>query len=85
MQNPVCYFALKLMALVLDDSTEAMQEDLVNAHKHFRTVLNCANLVSTINGGGQLKLVSECQVDENSLRSLLSLVPAVLVHNIKVI
>ena len=75
------------MALVLDDSTEAMQsqENLVNAHKHFRTVLSCANLVSTINGGGQSKLVSERQADRNSLHSLLSLVPAVLVRNIEVI
>jgi hypothetical protein len=73
------------MALVLDDSTEAMQEDLVNAHKHFRTVLTCANLVSTINGEGQSKLVSEHQAEENSLRSLLSFVPAVLVRDIEVI
>ena len=73
------------MTLVLDDSTEAMEEDLVNAHKHFRTVLTCTNLVLTINGGGQSKLVSEHQADDNSLPSLLSLVPAVLVRNNEVI
>jgi hypothetical protein len=73
------------MALVLDDSTETMQEELANAHKHFRTVLTCANLISTINGGGKSKLVSEHQADENSIRSLLSMVPAVLVRNNKVI
>jgi len=93
-EHPICskntvatlqYFALKLMALALDNSIVAMEEDLVNAHKHFRTVLTCANLVSTINGGGQSKLVSEHQVEENSLRSLLNFVPAVLVRDIEVI
>jgi hypothetical protein len=62
-----------------------MEEKLENAHKHFRTVLSCAILVATINGGGQSKLFSEHQAEENNLRSLLSFVPAVLVRNNEVI
>jgi hypothetical protein len=62
-----------------------MEEDLKNAHKHFRTVLACATLVATINGGGQSQLVLEDQAEENHLRSLLSFVPAVLVRDTEVI
>jgi hypothetical protein len=62
-----------------------MEEELVKVHKHFRTVLACATLVATINGGGQLKLFSEHQAEENNLRSLLSFVPVVLVRNLEVI
>ena len=57
----------------------------MNAHKHFRTVLACATLVATINGGGWSQLVSEDQAEENHLRSLLSFVPAVLVRDKEVI
>jgi hypothetical protein len=62
-----------------------MEENLVNVHKHFRTVLACATLFMTINGGGQSKLVLEHWAEENNLPLLLSLVPAVLVHNVEVI
>jgi len=62
-----------------------MEENLVNAHKHFRTVLACATLVATINGGGQSHLVLEDQAEENNLRSLLGFVPAVLVRDVEVI
>ena len=62
-----------------------MEEKLEGAHKHFRTVLACAILVATINGGGQSKLFSEHQAEENNLRSLLSLIPVVLVRNQEVI
>jgi hypothetical protein len=62
-----------------------MEENLVNAHKHFRTVLACTTLVTTINGGEQSQLVSEHQAEEDDLRSLLSFVPAVLVRDVEVI
>jgi hypothetical protein len=64
-----------------------MEENLVNVYKHFYTVLACGTLVTTINGGRQLQLqlVLEHQTEENNLCSLLSLVPAVLVHDIEVI
>ncbi len=73
------------VAPALDEEHPLMDEKLKNAHKHFRTVLTCATLVATINGGGQSKLVSEHQAEENNLRSLLSYVPTVLVHNNEVI
>jgi len=69
----------------LDEEHPPMDEKLKDAHKHFRTVLACATLVATINGGGQSKLVSEHQAEENNLRSLLSYVPTVLVRNNEVI
>jgi len=62
-----------------------MEEELVNAHKHFRSVITCASLVATINGGGQTRLTLEPQAEIKSLRSLLNFVPAVLVRNIEVI
>jgi len=62
-----------------------MEEELVNAHKHFRSVITCSSLVATINGGGQTRLTSEPQTEIKSLRSLLNYVPAVLVRNIEVI
>jgi hypothetical protein len=57
----------------------------VNAHKHFRTVLACTTLVTTINGGGKSQLVLEHRAEENNLRSLLGYAPAVLVRDIEVI
>ena len=62
-----------------------MEENLVNAHKHFRTVLACATLVATINGEEQSQSVSEDQAEEKHLRSLLRFVPAVLVRDKEVI